>query len=478
MIVATAIYCSLSILLFPCVVSLGRRYEKRRGMLVADDERHEMAVDDIQAGDEESGVEESRVQVTQQANNKKSNLPRAGSWSSSSFDVSDKSQSSSNADRRKNDDQDQGPSSYVRGGFTAPAGDNKTKLQVPVLIDNVLVPPYQDDGGINLDIANHGDGITPLDTGAGFRHRHAGARRYRRGQKDQRWEREQEQERRLSLIARGELDARDSTFEESSGDSPAIGLSDERYSTLDPSLLMASNRSYEGSRSASSNQPYLRRTDLRSSIEKQSSMSSIQRSSLSGSSGIMPEDAIDANDPGQIPLEKVPMEGEELDLCCGDHAWWKPVHDCLLHLTDYLILRNGTEKRREFSVSLSPFHSRQCCRDYSSPFALDLSHTSSAQMLLLHTPLWLLILGLRKNSSEALRLRLHLYVPMLSDDKTTNWPENTSRSASSFILCLYSKRTGVDVFHREILFVYLASTKRLFRWRKRMLDFTSLHSMV
>jgi hypothetical protein len=40
---------------------------------------------------------------------------------------------------------------------------------------------------------------------------------------------------------------------------------------------------------------------------------------------ISPNDAADANDPGQYILPKAELEGDQgVDLCCGKNAWWRP----------------------------------------------------------------------------------------------------------------------------------------------------------
>ena len=114
------------------------------------------------------------------------------------------------------------------------------------------MPPYPDDAGaprldIALDPSNEGsspndkNSVTLFDTGAGKRNRQAGVRRYHRGQKDTMWQREQLNERRLSLIDRGEVDT---TFITGVSQSPShSNVSDDVCSSdnLSPCTSVPSN---------------------------------------------------------------------------------------------------------------------------------------------------------------------------------------------------------------------------------------------
>ena len=81
----------------------------------------------------------------------------------------------------------------------------------------------------------------------------------------------------------------------------------------------------------------------------------LTKSSINGDSGsVSPNDAIDVYDAGKLPVENVPMEGEDIDFCCGSNAWWRPKtissgFDKLLAIFEY-----DREMRRILQLSI-PF---------------------------------------------------------------------------------------------------------------------------
>ena len=313
--VATALFCGLSIVLFPCMVSAGRRYEKYRMRMSKDQD------DDV--------VEETEaeaLQQTRQDSGVESSTP-CSIIDGKSFE--DGRETKSHKEKKMSEACSEGASSsYVHGKFTAlpgsPIGHNTTGRKLQALIDRMIMPPYPDDVGLNIDIARTtaadidspgtGDSdkiSTILDTGAGTRNRHVGARRYQRGLKDQKWHQEQELERRLSLMTLGQQCDHCDIHRAFAFAGPSQDLEDMPSTENNPSSDVAIDRSAHLSRS------YTTKT----------SRGLRHRSSQGSESDIFvsPDDAVDANDPGVVPVEKVPMEGEELDLCCGAHAWWRPV---------------------------------------------------------------------------------------------------------------------------------------------------------
>lgn len=232
MLVGTAVFCIFSLAMLPCLVSLGRRYEKRRLSATQEDEASQVASET--------------------------------------------------------------PSSYVHGTSKSALAGNRLQG----LVDKMVMPPYPDDAeGSNLGmtrqkarseaavsfnsamsvISSVAASVSVLDAGCGFRNRQAGLRHYQRALRDRQFYTEQKAERKA--------DEEDGVY------TPL------RYSTNDQGW---------------------KRTDDNVSVASQSVMSELEDTAVS------PNDAVDARIT-VILSEKATMEGDnELDLCCGDHAWWRP----------------------------------------------------------------------------------------------------------------------------------------------------------
>jgi len=423
--IGTAVFCSLSILLFPCMVSMGRRYEKRRMAAVAKDDDDKGAYEvlkeieevkdkearlkevkdeevgvkelkdeevgadeEIATQDEEVGLVEPAVEEIHEEEDKRK-LPKAGSWSSSSFDVSFNKSTSAKDDEnvKPHEEKKRTSEAHSKASSDAPnsfdhfclrddtTGDNKMGGHLQGFIDRLIMPPYPDDAGSKIDIRrrSHSDlsgrdddnTVTILDAGAAHRNRHAGARRYRRGQKDIEWKREQEQERRISMMARKEVeeflgngaasaqdqDGPHSATSFSSLEGPSNPGIEFACNTPSADAVKTSYTPRETYCGHNSQGPFLRRTRGTESNDDGSSLRSFL---LEDNVTLSPEDAIDAKDPGKIPFERVSMEGEELDVCCGDHAWWKPVmlasmFDRLLEVAEW-----DSESKRILNLSV-PF---------------------------------------------------------------------------------------------------------------------------
>jgi hypothetical protein len=257
MLVGTALFCVLSLAVLPCLVSFGRRYEKRRLRMTQEDDVPQAA-----EAPKEDGVGEG--------------------GSGRSLAASET------------------PSSYVHGT------SNKSFLSGKLLqglVEKVIMPPYPDDeDGSNLGMPNPKTrseaavsffsveesvlssvvaSTTLLDTGGGFRNRHAGLRHYHRGAKDRLYQTEQKAERKA----------------------------DEDDGVYAPIQLEQGWKRTESRR---------RLDDDNVSVASKSVMSDLEDTALA------PNDAIDAR-AAVILNEKADMEGDgEFDLCCGDHAWWSP----------------------------------------------------------------------------------------------------------------------------------------------------------
>jgi hypothetical protein len=267
MLVGTVLFCVLSLAVLPCLVSSGRRYEKRRLRMTQEDDLHQAA-----ETPKEDGVEEGR-----------------GGHSLAASAT---------------------PSSYVHGTSKSSGSPKKSLLPASLLqglVDKVVMPPYPDDAeGSNVFIphpkahpkarseaavsffsteesviSSVAGSTTILDTGGGFRNRNAGRRHYHRGVKDRRYQTEQKAERKADQ-----------------GDGVYASLQRE-----------------QGWKRTESRCPL---DDDNVSVASKSVMSDLEDAALS------PNDAIDA----QVAVtlnEKAYMEGDdEFDLCCGDHAWWRP----------------------------------------------------------------------------------------------------------------------------------------------------------
>lgn len=299
-IVGTTAFCALSILLLPCMLSLGRRYEKR--CLGGD---HELSDTVDKVDNNENDVELA------------SEVQRA--------EKEDKSDGNENQKSLKISD----------GSCHSPSEPGTTaRAQLQALVAQLIIPPYPDDDGVRLDIATEEDSVTLFDTGAGNRNRQAGVRRYQWGQDDKMWQRERLNERRLSLIARGELDT--------TGQSPShSNASDDGGSWSCTPTASNPPLSHFSTKCTPRRANKGNDTD-----DKWSTRSSLEDDAVS------PSDAIDVHDVGK--LENVPKEDEELDLCCGANAWWRlkvisSSFDSLLDIVEY-----DREMRRILKLSI-PF---------------------------------------------------------------------------------------------------------------------------
>lgn len=284
-ILGTAVFCGLSILLFPCMVSVGRRYEKHRRRASNGKKNSDGPLHTNEVQDEEVGIEAAPL----------------GAYCE--------------------------PPPVFPG---APIGDDRTgrQQQVRDLINRLVTPPYPDEAGTNCGdehINSDKSCLTILDTGAAKRNRRAGARRFHRGKNL--WQNEQDRERRLSLAGRANVELDDEVWDSevcSSEDSSSKDDSSTTFSIPNWNILAGedANRSnfYSNQTTDGENFPASRR-----SISKDDTSTS---SSTPENVDVTPADAVDTLDSG-VPAErsllgKDPAEDEELDLmCCGSHAWWK-----------------------------------------------------------------------------------------------------------------------------------------------------------
>lgn len=299
--VATAVFCGLSVVLFPFMVTLGRRYEKRRRRM-ASSTTDNTTIGEIDVEQEQARISDasSPVSGSQYSNEAKSPL-----------DIVER------------------PAQRV--------------------LDKVLIPPYPDEEGAGMTIEPSADNhicTKLLDRGAAVRNRHAGARRYRRGQKDEMWQREQEEEQRQSLIFHEQVLV--------DGKSSPSFPSDERTSTLflpvenndknDDDAQFYAIPSFPGINPG----PVRQRGTVGSASDRNLSTRS------SGSKGKALGD-LSVERASQPNTEEASVKDEKLDVtCCGTHAWWKPAvlaaaYDRLLDIVEW-----DREMKRILNLSI-PF---------------------------------------------------------------------------------------------------------------------------
>jgi len=300
----TALFYVVSIAVFPCLVAAGRKYEQRklRAQVQQDLTVEENEVDDdLKEAPLETPNQESRSEVRSEA-----------------------------------------PKSYVHGrsaesGFSPPrsptppsrmTGIEIAGEKVQTFLDMLIMPPYPDDTGSHLsNTGSPGGGSINdvLDAGAVLRHRNAGVPLYRRCQKEQQWEEEHLMERRLDMqdaAARAMLTSLVKAAEKRDASSPPD--EDDKSDNASVRWMQLKNvpegtpLTPESLRRISASLP---NEGFTCHFDDKSVVSSSVMESVC-EADILPCDAIDGTDPGLI--EKVPMEGENIDLVYGNRAWWWP----------------------------------------------------------------------------------------------------------------------------------------------------------
>eukprot|EP00542_Grammatophora_oceanica_P015452 CAMPEP_0194050584 /NCGR_PEP_ID=MMETSP0009_2-20130614/36087_1 /TAXON_ID=210454 /ORGANISM="Grammatophora oceanica, Strain CCMP 410" /LENGTH=837 /DNA_ID=CAMNT_0038697295 /DNA_START=47 /DNA_END=2560 /DNA_ORIENTATION=- len=341
LLVGTAIFCAITNALLPCFVALGRRYEKRLM------EREGQGIEQGEETDEASVKEEDEQQEQRKS--------------------------------RADDEMSVITSSYVRGAKSIAKGkvtenaDNEVSV-VPgfmSLLDQIMIPCYPDDqkstmltntalvgkakggsiisGDENSTLSEYTE-TSVLDAGKG-RSRARGARRQRRALHDVELRRKTEEKEYDADVKAGKGNRRRTD----DLDARAHGHKVE----LDTQSLTGVARRVPVARSDLSGS---RATGTRSDVSRgRSRTRGGGESALSGATGlssrrgkspepsilsvlddheISPGDAADADDPGMYVLPKPGMEGDELDLCCGENAWWRPsafakAFDGLVSISEY-----------------------------------------------------------------------------------------------------------------------------------------------
>lgn len=299
--VAVAAFCVLSIALLPFFVTLGRKYELRRIHQTQQEDEEVAAVSEAPL----ASREEKNMNVAH------SEISRA-------------------------------QSSYIHGKSVISAGTaiDATGKRLQTFLDKVVMPPYPDDVNSHIGIPNRAEHVhhaaqseivayqaqseaaagyrdhygrseggyssrtaasvtsslmvgstTMLDTGGAYRNRRAGVRRYRRALKEKQWREEQSEERKAEENDMGNL-----------------------YSELlHKAHIRRGQRDHDLSASS-------RLADDSVSLASFSVMSKLEDTALT------PGDAVDAHE-NNAPIlkEHASMAGDEdIDLCCGERALWRP----------------------------------------------------------------------------------------------------------------------------------------------------------
>lgn len=358
LLIATTLFCLLSNAILPCLVSYGRRYENRK--------------------------------VAQQESPKKEAAPEEKA--KEPLQVKDADDSPAFGDSSKRSEADQKmplPESPAKKGTPLKTGggaDHKGNTWRS-LIDQIIVPPYPDEshsvvggsafvgGGRTLipDVARPEDNRSAitylsavsnttssfwdtniLDTGFGTRHGMRGTRRQRRvlrdkelRRQDQKAELEADRKEYATLVIT-DVDGVEHTGMtasqlvgvEAKGDRSEVASRVSSHAYSRPSELRGRRGKREGSTISGMSK---KRDDSALSGASRRRGQSPERSILSGLDDhvISPNDAADADDPGYYILPKTEVEKvQEIDLCCGKRAWWKPAvlmeaFNCLVHLAEY-----------------------------------------------------------------------------------------------------------------------------------------------
>jgi len=352
LLIGTAIFCLLTNAVLPCLVSMGRRYEKRN---ISRNE-HEGTDDSKEATNltEKPVADQAVADAPLQRND----------------DAAVRTEDASNIYH---------PDSYVRA-----AGNKTHNPGLKNLLDQLIMPPYPDEGSViggsamvgsysNLNGAQPvrpvasevagsetgrsaisfmsgksgatGFGSTThfLDVGHG-RHRHNAARRQRRVLmdkqlriKDQEAEFEADRKEYAALLINDDgIGHGGGAASEFRGNYEAKAVQSEVASRVSHHVNRKNRRTrrgVEGSAISGTSTTLTHRLRGRKRTEG-SAISGFSKRGHSpepsvlpplDANDISPNDAADANDPGNYILPKPDIEGDQdVDLCCGQQAWWHP----------------------------------------------------------------------------------------------------------------------------------------------------------
>jgi len=323
LLIATTIFCLMSNLMLPCFVSLGRRYEKRR---IAYQLEHDT-----------DGVEANVSEMPDTARDL-SKLVAEGETLQHLVDDTTTAHHDYNVSIN-------GPTSYIHGKNPTIPLKSGARSPTGILLgafDKLIMPPYPDDvdGSVlskpafsaasSAADSEAKDNSTPsregvtsfLDVGFGPHAKSRGLQQRRRAFMDAK-------QRRLDKYdeesAYAEYRKRRNISHTGIDDHEAIALrADCRNNTSHHSELSSVVSSHVSSKhDGKAHQIHNDDTLLGS----ESLMGAPAPSVLSRLDDhiITPGDAADADDPGHYVLPKPGMEGDdELDLCFGKYAWWKP----------------------------------------------------------------------------------------------------------------------------------------------------------
>mmetsp|Transcript_15742 Transcript_15742/g.23168 ORF Transcript_15742/g.23168 Transcript_15742/m.23168 type:complete len:870 (-) Transcript_15742:62-2671(-) len=344
LLIGTAIFCLLTNAILPCLVSMGRRYEKRN-ISRNDQENTDTAKEPI-SPTEKTPTDQPIVDATAQKTE----------------DAAARTENGINAYH---------PDSYVR----APA-KKAHNPGLKNLLDQIIMPPYPDEGSViggsamvgshsnlngqparyaasemagsetgrsTLSFVSRKSAATAfgnthfLDVGHG-RHRNNAARRQRRvlmdkqlRMKNQETELEADRKEYAALLIND-----DGGASELKGNYEARAVQSEvasRVSHHGNRKNRRTRRGVEGSAISGTSTTLTHRLRGRKRAEG-SAISGLSRRGHSpepsvlpplDANDISPNDAADANDPGNYILPKADIEGDQdVDLCCGQQAWWHP----------------------------------------------------------------------------------------------------------------------------------------------------------
>ncbi|KAI2511502.1 hypothetical protein MHU86_2938 [Fragilaria crotonensis] len=341
LLVVTTLFCILSNAILPCLVSLGSRYEKRK-----------LARGSSELKDESVDATSEQPQPVKDRTHGALEI----------IDNSRKSEADQNTDSH-------GGGTSSRGGVGTDVAGNTTWRS---LLDQIMTPPYPDEGKSAIggsafvgerkplvseaavaedtrSALTHATGVSVassnfwstnvLDAGLGARNRTRGMRRQRRVLGDKELRRqdqkaELEADRKEYGLIITDADGVDHHgmsasqlvgIEAKHGSSEVASKVSSHYGFSLPSGIRGRRGKREGS--AISGQSRKRGEGSTLSGMSRKRGHSPAPSMLSGLEDhvISPNDAADADDPGYYILPKQNAdEDQDIDLCCGKRAWWKP----------------------------------------------------------------------------------------------------------------------------------------------------------
>jgi len=321
----TAAFCVFTIFLLPCIVIWGNRYERKRMWRQQEYLENQAKNVTLEAAQADVEMLEIPGSVTSSASRPSKPLRRRGQRSDASGVNGRKGRSEGGSllSNKTN------TSSFIHGLGGHEIHGYGLQSTVSRFMDRLVIPPYQDDEDQSL--LSQAYDVSSFDTASVFRHTQSNVSgvsygpnfldgrvsKRRKGKnainRKRKIRKQVEQEKMLYPVSKQQISSREKWSDTKSDFGGIIGTSSGLHVEDDRSLAARSEMGM-------SVQHHRRNAHSRNLQERVRSRSPDRSVMSKMVDDITPNDAADANDPGQAQYEI----DDELQICCGKNALWRP----------------------------------------------------------------------------------------------------------------------------------------------------------